>query len=531
MSRKYIDLDLTNEILGNYNNGLYDNVEPVKVSDIPGIDGEKIIDRDNIKTWTGKLSAVTGNLRKINSNLITERLGTTIGKCSETDGEGIISFSAEELKNIGVQLYPYVAYGILNGGSATSYVDSRKNQALNPDLMKVYESLFKKTSKKAAGLAKGITPAFTNPDGSGGPSFLKLKMRALLIENLRYQNTVNEGNEIFNGDANSRKKDALYPMFQMTSVYNDEQIKAELEKYKESSHLKDLIEASGIDITNVVTGIQPMLAALTHSKVGKPKQIFTNAYGRDGEMLPIPGGHGQNFIILSEIYRYLYNEAGKKFIYISNVDNLGNLPDPISIALTALSGAEASFEFAFKTPVDVKGGILIRDQRGKLNCADIGPAVSREEVAKQESSGKKILYNCATGLFNLKYLTENLDNITRNLPMRVTDQDKDAGCYSQAEQVTWEIIGMLDKPLILGVNKYQRYLAAKLLLESFMTSGLLLDEPDFPSHEDPEKDFKGTAENLFEGLKVNLFSIYGMTREEERWQPVPSDTIINSFKK
>jgi UDP-N-acetylglucosamine pyrophosphorylase len=530
MSRKHIDMNLTNEILKNYNDGLYDNVVPIEVSEIPGIDGEKILDRGNIKSWSGNLSSVTGNLNKINKNLNTGILGTSLGKLSQDDGKEIITFSAEELKKIGVQLYPYISYGILNGGSATSYIDSRKNEALNPELMKLYESLFVKTSKKAYGLAKGITSAFTNPDSSGGPSFLELKMRSLLIENLKYQNTVTEENELFKGDSAKKKKNALFPMFQMTSIYNDQQIKTELEKYKESPYLKDLIEASGIDITRVVTGIQPMLAAFTHSKVGNPKQIFTNAYGRDGEMLPIPGGHGQNFTILSEIYRYLYNEEGKKFVYITNVDNLGNLPDSVSIALTAISGAEASFEFAFKTPVDIKGGILIRDQKEKLNCADIGPAVSRDEVERQEAAGKKILYNCATGLLSLKYITENLDNIITNLPMRFTDQDKDAGSYSQAEQVTWEIIGMLDNPLILGVNKYERYLAAKLLLESFMTSGLLLDEPDFPSHEDPAKDFKGTAENLHKGLKGNLDSSYAMKLEGERWTPLQADIIINNFK-
>jgi hypothetical protein len=89
---------------------------------------------------------------------------------------------------------------------------------------------------------------------------------------------------------------------------------------------------------------------------------------------------------------------------------------------------------------------------------------------------------------------------------------------------------MLDNPLILGVNKYERYLAAKLLLESFMTSGLLLDEPDFPSHEDPAKDFKGTAENLHKGLKGNLDSSYAMKLEGERWTPLQADIIINNFK-
>ncbi|HAK46436.1 MAG TPA: hypothetical protein DCO79_11030, partial [Spirochaeta sp.] len=268
----------------------------------------------------------------------------------------------------------------------------------------------------------------------------------------------------------------------------------------------------------------------THSKVGKPKQIFTNAWGRDGEMLPLPGGHGQNFIILSEIYKYLYTDLGKRFIYISNVDNIGNMPDPVSIALTALSGREASFEFAFRTPVDLKGGILVRDQKGKLNCADIGPAISGEEVDKQEASGKNILFNCATGLFNLEFLTENIEYITKKLPMRITDQNKDAGIYSQAEQVTWEIMGMLENPMILGVYKYDRFLAAKLLIESLMTSGLMLDDDNYPEHEDPSLDFKHTAEMLNEGLKMNLRDVYGMEETAAGWKALSVDELKTKLR-
>ncbi|MDC7227556.1 MAG: UTP--glucose-1-phosphate uridylyltransferase [Spirochaetales bacterium] len=530
MDNKYIDLNLSEDILHNFNNGMYDNVVPVEVEDIPGIDGNDIIDRANMKSWSCDLNEACDNLRKVNPELREYLFGTVYGKVSTLGGSKTLTLDVEDLKKIGVQLYPYIAYGILNGGSATSYVDGKKNEALNPQLMRLYNSLFEKSSKKAAGKAKGITPAFTNPDGTGGPSFIELKLRALLIENLRYRINIDGENELFSGDSEDKKNDALFPMFQMTSVYNDKQIAGKLSEYGKDPLIAELISATGVDITRVLTGIQPMLAAFTHSKVGKPKQFFTNAWGRDGEMLPIPGGHGQNFIILSEIYQYLYRDLGKRFVYLGNVDNIGNMPDPVSIALTALSGRDASFEFAFRTPVDVKGGILVRDQHGMLNCADIGPAVSREEVDRQEASGKKILYNCATGLFNLEYLTNNLDLIIKNLPMRITDQNKDAGMYSQAEQVTWEIIGMIEKPLILGVNKYDRYLAAKLLLESLMTSGLMLNHEDYPSHEDPSKDFKLTAGLLNEGLKKNLESVYGMKETEEGWKALSIDELRKTLK-
>ncbi|MDC7124500.1 MAG: UTP--glucose-1-phosphate uridylyltransferase [Spirochaetales bacterium] len=525
MSNKDIDINLTKQILSNINNGLYDNVKPVKVKSIPVINGNSIIDRAGLTHISFNFNDVCDNLRKINPDLREYMFGTVYGTLSECDGTKLLHLSKDDLKQIGVQLYPYVSYGILNGGSATSYADEKKNKALNPELHKLYKSLFEKSSKATTGKPKGIVPAFINADGSNGPSFIELKLRALLIENYKYRITVNSENEIFSGDSASKKDSALFPLFQMTSVHTDTQISEAIEKYKNSPFLTDLLEKTGIDITKTISAIQPMIAAFTHSSVGKPKQIFTNAFGRDGEMLPLPGGHGQNFMVLKKVYQYLYNELDKKLIYITNVDNIGNMPDPVSIAITAMSNTEASFEFSFRTPVDVKGGILVKDSNDKINCADIGAAIPREEVDKHEKEGRHILYNCATGLFKLDYLTENIETIIKELPMRITDQNKDSGIYSQAEQVTWEVIGLLKNPLILGVEKYERYLAAKLLLESFMTSGLLIEHSEFPEHENPEHDFKTTAQKLYAGLKKNLNEIYGMKEENNKWQPLNIDDL------
>jgi UDP-N-acetylglucosamine pyrophosphorylase len=310
----------------------------------------------------------------------------------------------------------------------------------------------------------------------------------------------------------------LYPMFQMTSVYNDEEIAGAYEEYRQSPLLRELIDAADIDITRVETGVQPMIAAFTHSDQGRPKDIFRHAFGQEGETLPLPGGHGQNFQMLRDVYRRLY-EQGKRFVYLGNVDNLGFTVDPVSVAYLALTGKQAGFDFSFRTPVDVKGGILVVDQEGKLNAADLGPAVSKEDADAAEKRGKNILFNCATGLFDLKYLVEHLDYIVEHLPMRISDQDKDAGKYSQAEQITWEIIGMLDDFLVFGIDKYDRFLAAKLLSETLMTSGIKLDDPNYPSSEDPSSDLKGIAEKLHGGLTEKLQTVYGMKREGGRWVP------------
>ncbi|MFP4372996.1 MAG: UTP--glucose-1-phosphate uridylyltransferase [Spirochaetaceae bacterium] len=504
-----IDVELTSRILDNYNAGAYDHIEPVRVADIPRIDGEHVVD------MTGDVTL------RIHEESAEARVGTLLGPdhaaadFGRRDGDELI-FSRPELEALGTRLLPRVAYGVLNGGSATSYADYKKNAKLDAQLLGLLGEEFERLAHMSRGRAKGITPAFLQPDGTPGPGFLELKMRSLLILALKYQ---------LSADGNAAGLPApAAPLFQMTSVYNTEEIARTYDEYRESPLLADLIDATGIDITRAETGVQPLLAAYTHSDEGRPKRVFTRAYGTEGETLPVPGGHGQNFQVLRDIYHRLY-EGGKRFAYIGNVDNLGFTVDPVSVAYLALSGKEAAFDFSFRTSVDVKGGILVVDQNGRMNAADLGVAVGNDEVAEAERRGKRILFNCATGLFNLEYLVAAVDDIIERLPVRFSDQDKDAGKYSQAEQVTWEIIGMLDDFVVFGVDKYERFLAAKILLETLMTSGVKLDDDAYPTDDDPAADLRGTARKLHAGLEHRLGTVYGMKRNGDRWVPKPADEL------
>jgi hypothetical protein len=78
---------------------------------------------------------------------------------------------------------------------------------------------------------------------------------------------------------------------------------------------------------------------------------------------------------------------------------------------------------------------------------------------------------------------------------------------------------MLDDFLVFGVDKYDRFLAAKLLLETLMTSGLKIDDPAYPTDERPDKDLRGTAQQLHEGLQKKLAGEYGMIFRDGRWEP------------
>lgn len=522
MESKKIDIDISLDILSRFNRGDFDHFEPIRVDEIPSVDGTTVVDFTGEPSLRISESTARDRLAGLIPDPLLKLIGTELGH----GHGGTLLFSRADLESIGLLLMPRVAYGVLNGGSATSYADSKKNLAFSAQLVGLLQNRFDELAEISHGHAKGLTPAFVQPDGSFGPSFLQLKMRGLLTLAMRSQVLF----EKLSPESVGGLPEPLLPFFEMTSIHTSEELRTSYREYRTDGLLDDLIALTGLDPTNPLGAVQPMIAAFTHSSEGRPKHLFTRAYGREHETLPLPGGHGQNFSVMADVYRSL-RDRGKRFIYLGNVDNLGYLPDPVEVAYLALSGKQAGFDFAFKTPVDVKGGILVRDQHGHLSCADIGPAISHEDVAEAESAGKPILFNAATGLFDLDFLVPNLDRIADELPTRFTDQVKDAGEYSQAEQVTWEVLGMLDDFLVFSVSKWDRFVAAKLLAETLMTSGIGLDDPDYPSSDDPAHDLRGTAEKLHEGLVSKLQQEYGMELRENRWEPTPAALLKQKYER
>ncbi|MBA2133547.1 UTP--glucose-1-phosphate uridylyltransferase [Hydrogenispora sp. UU3] len=499
MRSKGIDLELTKDILTRYNAGEFDRFQPVRAMGFPRIDGKRIIDLTAPLTVAVDLPAAEARFRRWGLEL-------DLAAYCRVEGETGL-FDQDGLSRLGILLYPYVGYGVLNGGSASSYFDNKKNVALSPELYEICAEKFTFLAELGRNKAKALVPAYINEDGTPGATFIELKMRALLLEILRYQ--------LYTGT----KEKKILPLFQMASIYNYLELEKAYDSFGDSPYLRDLMTETGVAINkDVLTGVQPMLAAYTHSSFGRPKEVFSTAYGKPNNPLPMPGGHGQNFQILSHCYRELF-ARGIRMVYLGNVDNLGFTVNPVAVALLALQGKTGGFEFAFRTVVDTKGGVLVIDQDGRLNCVDLGVAISQEEVLAAEKRGAQILFNCATGLFDLEYLVAHLEEISKNLPVRFSDQDKDAGRYSQAEQVTWEIIGMLDDFYIFGIDKYDRFLAAKIALETLLASGVGLHDPRFPQAVNPAQDLKMTATKLHAGLQRKLMTVYGLKKVAGRWTP------------
>ena len=416
-----------------------------------------------------------------------------------------ISFTYEQLEKLGAELAPFVAYGILNGGTASSYYDSTKNQKLHgKELYKIYTPLFTREKERCQSLPKACVPCYFQPDGEPGSAYLALKIRALLIKSYRYM----KRHGLKQGEGAN-----LYQIFQMDSVANSKTLAHSLQEYSKHPILQDLISYTGIDlekITREYTKHQPFVA--TFNLADGEANIFVDS---QGQLYPMPAGHGHNYEVLKSVYRRLYCD-GKRFVYLCNIDNMGNIVDDAMVAYLALSNHSAAFEFTKKTSIDKKGGIAVISQ-GKLNCADIGMAVSQEQVQKAEQEGKTILFNAATGLFNLQYLNDNIGEIIENLPLRISTQHKDIGSYCQVEQSAWEIISILDNPLIFAVEKQRRFLAAKTFIEGAMASDILTISHQIDSLVPTEQ--KQLISYLQTGMKKLLTSVYGMKYESNRWQP------------
>ncbi|MFW6339122.1 MAG: hypothetical protein ACOC25_09340, partial [Alkalispirochaetaceae bacterium] len=252
MRREKIDIDRTLTILENYNKGLYDSVLPVEVSDIPSIDDKSILDMTQPKDRSFSLSAVETRLAEIAPEIDLSLFGTRSGD--------ELRLTQGEMETIGILLYPYLSYGVLNGGSATSYADEKKNTKGYSDAFPILKEEFSRMAELASGRPKGLTPAFLHPDGTPGPSFLELKMRSLLLEIRRYYRVAAQY-----GIKPPDYLPALAPFFQMTSVFNDEEIAQTYEEYERSPYLAELIEETGVHITKAVGAAQPMIAAYTHS--------------------------------------------------------------------------------------------------------------------------------------------------------------------------------------------------------------------------------------------------------------------------
>jgi hypothetical protein len=522
MRSKGIDIPLSLEMLSIVNASkdfASMNSKPERYTCVPSIDGETIIDLRAAETSGHPVYTCVKALAEARLDAFGIAVPKDIATSVGVNGNLMVRFSFEDLWTIGTKLLDRTAYGVLNGGSATSYADIKKNMGLSNDAFAVLRPWFEKLAPLCTDIPKGMAFAYINPDGSPGASFLELKMRARLLMAKGIKGRFNGQTKPQGGSPSGLGEDASFlPLFQMTSSMNDAILSRYYEDIARREFLDTISRQSGIHPSQWIGGKQPLMCAYTHSCEGVPRRIFDRAYGVPNSTIPLPGGHGQCFRVLAETFRTLRSQ-GIRFACLGNVDNLGYLPDPTEIAILAISGRPAAFDFSARSPMDVKGGVLVKKDSGTMTIVDIGPAISMNDVTGLEREGHTILFNCASGIFDLDYLVSNLDTISTSLPVRISDQDKMAGRYSQAEQITWEITELLPNFLGFVIEKPKRFLAAKLLIDTLLTSGIGFDQEKMPA------EILATARELHGGLTALLEHRYSLELSKDRW--VPRETLIH----
>ena len=522
MKDKNIDIGLSLQVLETLNRSLAAGKANPGIRALPAQDDTRIVHLEDTESGgTGPLIFVDYGEAAARLARFGLMLPKEPGEPRNTSKKGDRGFTRSQLSAIGKALLPYTAYGILNGGSATSYADEKKNRGIGQGAFEAVKDQFERLAPACRGRPKGSAPAFINPDGSPGPSFLELKMRHRLLAAKEYYRPggIAGGQEVSRGlrvripkEHVRVPKERFLPLYQMTSHATHECLTADYRRVEESDFIRPLSATLCMEPATWESGIQPLICAYTHSSEGSPRRVFDRAFGRENASLPLPGGHGQCFKVLKDVFSRL-RDQGIRYACLGNVDNLGYTVDPTELAILALTGSPAGFEFARRSALDLKGGVLAEDVNGRWTVADIGPAISYEELLDLEKLGGPSLFNCATGIFDLDYLVPHIDEISLRLPLRVSDQDKDSGRYSQVEQVAWEVMGILSDFTIFSVEKRRRFLAAKLLVDTILTSGIGLGDSRMPT------DIVKTARNLHQGMARLLGRVYGLQLSGGRWQP------------
>nr|WP_267507676.1 UTP--glucose-1-phosphate uridylyltransferase [Borreliella afzelii] len=451
---------------------------------------------ENIFNISDKISKFKFNKGLVEDNL--KKYFHDFSKFLNSEEGDYYIFSSCDLENLGLILFPYLSFGILNGGSATSYFDLAKNKKFNEDLYMLYESKILEFKEKFGEFPKGITPAYINKDGSFGFSFLALKIRHLLMVAKRYESCYGR-----------RVKPSI---FQMTSCKTDEFIS----KFLDDLFVDDLIKSvnfCNLKKDDIFTAVQPLVYCYEKLNSSNYQYFTFNDNKNNNSILALPAGHGQNFKILKDIYLQLY-ESGKRFIYIGNVDNMGFTINFKALAVMALTNCSSGFEFSFKNKTDFKGGVLAVNGENRLTCVDIGGGISSEVIQEFENKGNRLLFNCATGLFNLEYLIKNIDEIIEKMPIRIIEQDKEFGKYISVEQITWEVLKLMENPLILTVDRSKRFRPAKLFIDMLLNSNYLEDRYVYSKRRVNNFD---AAKDLDCSLSDLLSKDYGLLRGCYRW--------------
>ncbi|CAO1633268.1 unnamed protein product [Sympodiomycopsis kandeliae] len=163
-----------------------------------------------------------------------------------------------------------------------------------------------------------------------------------------------------------------------------------------------------------------------YPRVSKESLLPSPRSATSDKSLWYPPGHGDIFDAMNNsglLDRLL--AAGKEYIFVSNVDNLGATVDLNIYQHMIDSQAEFISEVTDKTKADVKGGTLI-DYEGIVRLLEVAQ-VPKEHLEDFKSIKKFQIFNCNSLWINLKAIKRVIDNDELDLEIIVNHKELPSG--------------------------------------------------------------------------------------------------------
>ncbi len=219
-----------------------------------------------------------------------------------------------------------------------------------------------------------------------------------------------------------------------------------------------------------------------------------------------PPGHGDIYASLLDtgLCRTLW-DRGVRYLFVSNIDNLGATLDSRPLGLLKSSGAPFLMETTRRRPEDRKGGHLALDSRGHLILREVAQCPP-EDLPHFQDTERHQYFNTNNIWITLEALEESwtdLPLIVNRKPARPHDPSSPEAL--QLESAMGAVIGQLQGALAVEVDR-DRFLPVKTTNDLFRLRSDLyhvnsLGVPETDLEEQPQIDLDPECYGMIEGYQ------------------------------
>ena len=231
-----------------------------------------------------------------------------------------------------------------------------------------------------------------------------------------------------------------------------------------------------------------------------------------------PPGHGNLFLSLhtSGTLKQLLDQ-GIETLFISNADNLGGTLDLSLLGYMHTKELEFMIEVTQKTPADVKGGTIVKQDSHYLLLERA--QVADHELADFENAEQFSIFNTNNLWINLHVLQEKIENDALNLPIIANPKYVDGQDVIQLESAMGAAVSVFDRVEIVNVNR-SRFLPVKkcsdlMLLQSdcYRLNAAGVPSKQQPNRANPEIQLSDEFQDI-KGYKKRIQHVPSLVRAE-----------------